>query len=92
MSSPTPAEIQRIVALAIKDLAARYGLACPELGPQTRPLLDVPGLDSLHCVELIVDISVTIAVETGNEVFWDTEGRARTLSQVADCLVSCWHD
>jgi hypothetical protein len=88
METITPEEVRNVVSSAILDLAARYGLECPALAPTTCPLMDVEGFDSLHCVEVIVDVTAKLHVETDNDVFWDEKGTPRTLEQIAACLHS----
>jgi hypothetical protein len=88
MGAVTPEEVRDVVFGAIRDLAARYGLACPALTATLCPLIDVQGFDSLHCVEIIVDVSAKLHVDTDNDVFWDEKGTPRTLEQIAACLHS----
>lgn len=86
MESVTRDQVRDIVSNAVRELAERYGLECPALAPSLRPLIDVKGFDSLHCVEVIVDIAAHLPVDTDNDVFWDEKGAPRTLEQVVTHL------
>jgi acyl carrier protein len=81
--------LEQMVKDGLSELSTRYGLECPTLESGTRPMLDIQGLDSLHCVELIVDLSERAHLDVDNEVFWDESGSFRTIAQVALLLHNC---
>lgn len=80
--------IEGMVIEAIQGACTRYGLTCPALGGDCCPMRDIDGLDSLHCVEIIVDIAARLPIDTDNSVFWTESGSLRTIQQVAKHLAS----
>jgi hypothetical protein len=80
--------IEDIVIGVLQAAATRYGLKCPTLTGDICPMQDIDGLDSLHCVEIIVDIAALVPIETDNSVFWTENGSLRTIQQVAKHLAS----
>jgi hypothetical protein len=80
--------IEGVVIGAIQATCTRYGLICHALSGDICPMRDIDGLDSLHCVELIVDIAARIPIDTDNNVFWTDGGSLRTIQQVAKHLAS----
>ncbi len=78
--------VATVVIAAIQELTSSYGIVCPTLLPTTRPFTEIAGLDSLHCVEMIVDICNKIPLDTDNNVFWDASGMARTITEAANYL------
>jgi hypothetical protein len=86
MESVSRDHVRDIVWKAVRELSVRYGLECPALVPSLRPFADMTGFDSLHCVEVIVDIAAQLPVDTDNDVFWDEKGAPRTLEQIVTYL------
>lgn len=80
--------IEGIVIETLRDACTQYGLPCPALDGDTCPMRDIRGLDSLHCVEIIVDIAALLPIDTDNSVFWTESGSLRTIQQVAKHLAS----
>lgn len=80
--------IERVVMDALRDASTRYGLTCPTLTGDVCPMRDIDGLDSLHCVEIIVEIGGQFPIDVDNSVFWTEEGSLRTIQQVAKHLAS----
>jgi acyl carrier protein len=80
-------EIETAVIGSLRDLADLYDLECPsDLSGSSIPMAEVGGMDSLHAIELIVDISARLGITVDNNVFWDKKGKLRTVKDAVAYL------
>jgi len=83
----TKDEIESAVIDALRGVADLYDLECPaDLSGSSVPMAEVGGMDSLHAIELIVDISARLGITVDNNVFWDKKGKLRTVEDAVDYL------
>lgn len=83
------AEIEKMLIEIVCDLQELSGRERVEISPETRPLEDIPGFDSLNCVEATIDAIDRLDKNLDfNNVFFD-DNQALTIQQAATRLLSC---
>jgi acyl carrier protein len=85
----TTAEIEAALIEAIRACLEASGRPAAELTPDTVPLDDSTGLDSLCVVEILVELESRLGLKADNDVFTDGEGanaRKRTIRQIAEAM------
>jgi acyl carrier protein len=85
----TNAEIEAVLAAAITSCLAASGKAIVEINPDTVPLNDIAGFDSLCAVEVLVDIESRCGLKAESDVFLEGRGskaRNRTIREIAAAI------
>ncbi len=74
------------VVCKIQELSGREKVV---VTPGTRPVLDMPGFDSLNGVEVTVDIFDRLKLDLNFNNLLVDDGKALTVTQAATRLLSC---
>jgi len=65
-------EIEQMLINVVRELQELSGRDMVEISTGTRPIEDVPGFDSLNCVEATIDAASRLGEEVNfNNVFFD---------------------
>ena len=75
-------EIIRVLSV----VAQRHGLETGALSAASVPMTQIVGIDSLHAIEVLVELASTVAVPEDNYVFWDKDGKFKSIGAVAEIL------
>jgi plasmid stability protein len=75
-------EIIRVLSV----VAQRHGLETGTLSADSVPMTQIAGIDSLHAIEVLVELAATVAVPEDNYVFWDQAGKLKSIGAVAEIL------
>ena len=67
-------------------VAERHGLETGTLSEASVPMTQIAGIDSLHAIEVLVELASTVAVPEDNYVFWDEDGKFKSIGAVAEIL------
>lgn len=82
-------EIEQMLIDIVCNLQELSGREKVEISAGTRPIEDVPGFDSLNCVEATIDAVDKLDKNLDfNNVFFD-DNKALTIQQAAVRLLSC---
>lgn len=84
------AEIEQMLISVVRELQELSGREMAEISVGTRPAEDIPGFDSLNCVEATIDVAGRLGKDVGfNNVFFDDnkslsiqEAAARLLGEI----------
>jgi acyl carrier protein len=81
-------EIEELIVAALRDLQTVSGREWIDLGPESRPLDDLDGFDSLSAVEVTAAIEQTLECKFENEsIFVSDDGkRALNLKQITQLV------
>src|SRR5688572_3791600 len=74
-------EIEEKVRSVLAAIQADSGQLCPVISESTTPLTDLPGFDSLACVDAEVRLSSALGVELDHVVLSPT-GTKRTVREI----------
>jgi hypothetical protein len=75
-------EIIRVLGV----VAQRHGLETGTLSASSVPMTQIAGIDSLHAIEMLVELASTVEVPEDNYVFWDKNGTFLSIGAVAEIL------
>lgn len=82
-------EIEKILIDIVCNIQELSGREKVEISTGTRPLEDIPGFDSLNCVEATIDAIDRLDKNLDfNNIFFD-DNKALTIQQAALRFVSC---
>jgi acyl carrier protein len=85
----TKSELELLLIDTVCTLQKLSGREQVPIDADTKPILDVPGFDSLNGVEITVEVMDKLAIETDfNNVLIDDD-RALTISEAAERLAVC---
>jgi acyl carrier protein len=85
----TNSELEALLIELVCTLQKISGRELVAIDANTKPVLDVPGFDSLNGVEVTVEVMDRLKIETAfNNVLVDDD-RALTISQAAERLSIC---
>lgn len=85
----TQEDIETMLIRIVRNIQELSGREQVHVTPETRPVLDMPGFDSLNGVEVTVDVLDELKIDVGfNNVLVD-EAKALTVAQAAARLLDC---
>ena len=85
----TNAEIEKALMVAIRSCLQASGKEIGTFTPDTVPLAELDGFDSLCAIEALVELEASCGIEAESEVFLDGHGadaRKRTIKEIAAAI------
>jgi len=85
----TNEELEQALAAAINNCLEASGKDAVQIHPDTVPLTDILGFDSLCAVEVLVDVESNCGITAEIEVFLEGKGkkaRNRTIKEIAAAM------
>jgi acyl carrier protein len=82
-------DVEAALVAAIRSCLEASGKSAVEINPETVPLEDIPGFDSLCAVEVLVDLESRFELRAESDVFLDGQGsnaRKRTIREIAQAI------
>jgi acyl carrier protein len=79
-----PETVERELIAAIRVCMEAGGMECPPLTPDTVPLKDLKGFDSLCAIEVVVDLEEKLGEQLGEDLFSTGSGKATRLRNVRE--------
>lgn len=83
----TLADIETIIATAIKKVQEDSGRAPAEVSSGTRPVQDIPDFDSLNEVEVTLEIEKVLGVELGVPNIFAGSGKELSVREAAERIL-----
>lgn len=81
------AEIEQMLIGIVRDLQELSGREATEISAATRPIEDIPGFDSLNCVEATIDAASKLNREIKSINIFYEDDKALSIKEVATCLL-----
>jgi acyl carrier protein len=85
----TNAEVEAVLIAGIRECLEASGKHVDEMGPDTVPLVDIEGFDSLCALEVLVQMEAQYGLKAEIDAFFDGEGpkaKKRTVKQIAAAI------